>query len=146
MNLQYEGPPISQRLKHSAYINDRLPRVALMMDSSRLKIGKHSLPNKLRCLRKVIFKWTDAIDKNHLRINLKTTFITGEWQYPLIYCYISDAYYIPSFNACDSNFFVFLHFYTTRYLYNLYHLWIWPVPLPPKHNVWGPTLLKRCKL
>jgi len=73
-----DGPPISQKLKHAAYINDRLPGIASMMDSSRLKIGKHSLPNRLRCLRKVKFKWTDGINKNNLRINFKKTFITAQ--------------------------------------------------------------------
>lgn len=75
MNMQDSGPPMSTRLKHSSYINDRFPGRATMMDSSRLKIGKHSFPNRLLCLKKVKFKWTDGIDNNNLRINLKNTFI-----------------------------------------------------------------------
>jgi len=42
MNLLDVGPPLSQSLKHSAYVNDRLLGQASMMDSSRLKIGKSS--------------------------------------------------------------------------------------------------------
>jgi len=60
MNLDEEAPQMSLRLKHAAYRNDRLPGVASMMDSSRLKIGKHSLPNRLLCLRRVKSKWTDG--------------------------------------------------------------------------------------
>jgi len=76
MNLGEEGPPMSLRLKHASYKNDRLPGLASMIDSSRLRIGKHSLPNRLLCLKRVKFKWTDGIDKDNLRINLKKTFIS----------------------------------------------------------------------
>jgi len=69
------GPPMSLCLKHATYINDRLPRLATMVDSSRLKIVKHSFPNRLLCLIRVKFKRTDGIDKNNLRINLKKTYI-----------------------------------------------------------------------
>jgi len=52
MKLHEDGPPMSLWLRHAAYINDRLLGLGSMMDSSRLKIGKHSFPNHLLCLRK----------------------------------------------------------------------------------------------
>jgi len=69
------GPPLSSKLKENAYINDRRPGQATIIDRSRLKIGKQSLVNRLNCLKKITFCWTSGISKDALRINLKKTFI-----------------------------------------------------------------------
>jgi len=73
--LDNTGPPITQKLKTSAYINDRLPGIAHFMDTSRLKIGKQSFPNRLSNMKAIKFDWTRGIDKHKLRIELKKTFI-----------------------------------------------------------------------
>jgi len=74
MCLQGNGPPIVQRIKNTAYENDRNPGVMTVSDTSRLKIGRHSLVNRLQCLRRVKFKWTTGISDHALRIGLKQTF------------------------------------------------------------------------
>jgi len=42
------GPPISKKLQGNIYRNDRTARVSIM-DTSRLRIGRNSLQNRLRC-------------------------------------------------------------------------------------------------
>jgi len=69
-----DGPPLSEILRHAAYRNDRLPGQAIYMDSSRLRIGKNSLVNRLNCMRQVKFQWTNGINQHALRQNLKKTF------------------------------------------------------------------------
>jgi len=73
--LARNGPPMSFKLQTSAYINDCQPGKAHFMDTSRLKIGKQSLLNRLTSLRAVNFDWTHGIDKHKLRIELKKTFV-----------------------------------------------------------------------
>jgi len=72
-NLE-DGPPLSETLRHAAYRNNRLPGQAIYMDSSRLRIGKNSLVNRLNCMRQVKFQWTNGINQHALRQNLKKTF------------------------------------------------------------------------
>jgi len=74
-NLGDSGPPMSTLLKNSAYINDRQPERAYFIDSSRIKIGWHSFVNRLNSIRDVTFGWTQGINPNKLRIELKKTFI-----------------------------------------------------------------------
>jgi len=69
------GPPITARLRDCSYINDRRPGLATITDRSKLRIGKQSLVNRLSCLRRISFNWTNGISKDLLRINLKKTFI-----------------------------------------------------------------------
>jgi len=69
------GPPLTNKLKESSYINDRRPGMAIIIDKSRLRIGKQSIVNRLKCLGKINFNWTNGITKDSLRINLKRTFI-----------------------------------------------------------------------
>jgi len=71
--LNEDGPPISQKLKNSAYIDNRT-ELCYFMDTSRLKVGKNSFQNRLQCLKKVKFKWINGINYHTLRINLKKTF------------------------------------------------------------------------
>jgi len=74
--LGEHGPPLSQKLIMQAYINDRNPGVAIVMDTSRLRIGKHAFTNRLQCLKNVRFDWTRGITKDKLRIALKHTFFS----------------------------------------------------------------------
>jgi len=62
------GSPMSQKIKNSCFENDRNPGIASSWDTSRLRIGRHSLVNRLRCLKAVKFKWTNEINKHALRI------------------------------------------------------------------------------
>lgn len=75
--LQENGSPIVQHIKSAAYENDRNPGVMTVSDTSRLKIGRHSLVNRLQCLRRVKFKWTTGISDHALRIGLKQTFFNA---------------------------------------------------------------------
>jgi len=61
-------------LKNTAYENDRNPGVMTVSDTSRLKIGCHSLVNRLQCLRRFKFKCTTGISDHALCIGLKQTF------------------------------------------------------------------------
>jgi len=73
--LGQAGPPMSTKLRASAYINDRQPHKVHFMDTSRLKIGKQSLTNRLSSMKTIKFDWANGIDKHKLRIELKKTFI-----------------------------------------------------------------------
>jgi len=68
------GPPLSHKIRNNAYLNNRKPGLATFMDSSRLKIGRNSLQNRLKMMTSVKFKWTTGINKHALRVALKTTF------------------------------------------------------------------------
>jgi len=69
------GPPMSTLLRTMAYINDRNPGKAIFMDTSRLRIGRYCLANRLSFMREIKFDWTQGIEENRLRVNLKKTFI-----------------------------------------------------------------------
>jgi len=71
--LDSNGPPMSVKLRQSAYVNDRSSWV-FFMDSSRLRVGRYSFQNRLQCLRSVRFKWLQGINEHTLRINLKKVF------------------------------------------------------------------------
>jgi len=73
--LNQAGPPMSTRLRRSAYINDRQPHKVHFMDTSQLKIGKQSLANRLSSMKTIKFDWASGIDKHKLRIELKKTFV-----------------------------------------------------------------------
>jgi len=68
------GPEMSAKLRNASYINDRTSGRAIFMDSSRLRIGKNSLCNRLNCMRSIKFDWTNGITDHALRTNLKKTF------------------------------------------------------------------------
>jgi len=72
--LDKKGPPITAKLRQNFYKNDRTGKVSFM-DTSRLKIGKNSLQNRLLLMREVPFDWTNGITPDRLRIELKKTFI-----------------------------------------------------------------------
>jgi len=74
-NLGVDGPPLTSKMRAAAYINDRQPLRAYFMDTSRLRIGKHSLPNRVNSMRTIAFDWVGGIDKHKLRIELKKTFV-----------------------------------------------------------------------
>jgi len=73
--LMGSGPPMSQKIKNSLYENDRNPGVASVWDTSKLRIGRHSLVNRLRCLKAVKCKWMNGINEHALRIGLKQMFL-----------------------------------------------------------------------
>jgi len=51
-NLGTNGPRLSDKLKSLCYINDRMSRIGIYLDTSRLKIGRNSLVNRLNMLAK----------------------------------------------------------------------------------------------
>jgi len=73
MLSQTDGPPMSAFLKSKLYINDRNPNKLSIHDTSRLKVGRHSFHNRLKCLRSVNFDWRNT-NPDALRVNLKGTF------------------------------------------------------------------------
>jgi len=75
-NLGKSGPRLSDKLINKRYINDRRPGIRIFPDTSRLKIGRHSLTNRLEMLKKVKFNWTKGISSDLLHVNLKKTFFT----------------------------------------------------------------------
>jgi len=68
-----EGPPISVSLRDKLYENERNPNKLAIHDTSRLKIGRHSFHNRLKCLKDINFDWR-ITSPDTLRINLKRTF------------------------------------------------------------------------
>lgn len=74
-NLKESGPRMSEKLMNRMYVNDRNPGKGTFADNSRLKIGRMAFPNRLRCLNRVKFDWTNGINPHALQINLKKTFI-----------------------------------------------------------------------
>jgi len=67
---------LGQEIQSRAYINERCPGKATLIDESRRKIGRQSLLNRLRSLRSINFDWTQGISVDRLRINLKKTFFS----------------------------------------------------------------------
>jgi len=68
------GPQISQKIRNNAYLNNCKPGIATFMYSSRLKIGRNSLQNRVKMMMSVRFKWTTGINRHALRVALKSTF------------------------------------------------------------------------
>jgi len=123
-NLGDSGPPMSTLLKNSAYINDRQPERAYFRDSSRIKIGRHSFVNRLNAIRDVKFGWTQGINPNKLRIELKKTFI-NLWI------------------ECSSYYFIAIHWAYFLLLFILSALFVYLVP-GALTRPWDIPLLKRC--
>jgi len=72
--LGESGPPLSRKLRDNLYRNDRTGKISFM-DTSRLKIGKRSLQNRLKTVQEFQINWLDGISKDRLRIELKKSFI-----------------------------------------------------------------------
>jgi len=72
--LKEKGPPITEKLTSSIYRNDRSGMITFM-DSSRLKIGKNSIQNRLKSACEFREDWLKGISKDALRIALKKHFI-----------------------------------------------------------------------
>jgi hypothetical protein len=68
---------IGELLRTSAYVNDRLPYKAKFLDTSRMKIGRQSLPSRIGPLfANISFNWIDPlISDDFLRQHLKKEFI-----------------------------------------------------------------------
>lgn len=75
INLEQEGPRLSKTLRKQCYVNQRRPKIATVMEMSRLKVGHNAFQNRLQCMKKVNFEWLGGISVHSLRINLKKTFI-----------------------------------------------------------------------
>jgi len=73
ISLNQKGPPMSYALNQKLYINDRNPKKISIHDTSRLKVGRNSFHNRLKCLKCINFDWKD-ITPHTLRMNLKKTF------------------------------------------------------------------------
>jgi len=71
-----EGPPITRMLEEKIYINDRNQNKIAIHDTSRLKVGRNSFHNRLKCLREINFNWRD-VTPGTLRVNLKKTFFNA---------------------------------------------------------------------
>jgi len=100
--LNVRGLWLTHRLKSSCYINDRKPGIGSFTDTSRLKIGHHSLPNRLKLMKRVTFDWTQGINKHSLRINLKRwSDISFSLTFILEVVILSDWQNIVSFMHCD---------------------------------------------
>jgi len=75
INLMTGSTPMGIKLKAKCYVNDWIPGRGSVPDTSRLKIGRYSFPNRLQCLKKLDFDWCTGISKDRLRINLKKCFV-----------------------------------------------------------------------
>jgi len=73
LHLGQSGPPMSDGLANNLYINERTGKASIM-DTSRTKIGKASLKNRLESFKEISFNWKDGISDDALRIALKRTF------------------------------------------------------------------------
>jgi len=67
------APPISSIIKNKLYVNDRNNNKISVHDTSRLKIGRNSFHNRLKCLRSINFNWRTT-NQDAIRVNLKKTF------------------------------------------------------------------------
>jgi len=65
---------IAEDLCAGAYINDRLPQRATFRDTSRLKIGKQQLKNRLQHMNMLRFDWIGTFSKDYIRQRLKSAF------------------------------------------------------------------------
>ncbi len=66
---------ISNLIRRSAYVNDRLPRRAKFIDRSRLVIGRQSIFNRIGSLfAKIGFDWIGDLTDDELRVKLKKEF------------------------------------------------------------------------
>jgi len=72
LQLGQAGPPMSRALQQNLYHNDRTGK-SIVMDTSRLRIGRASLKNRLTCMRELQFNWMN-ISEDTLRIRLKEAF------------------------------------------------------------------------
>jgi len=75
INLMSGNSSLGIKLRAESCTNDRKPHRATFMDSSRWKIGRFSLSNRLLCLRRINFDWCHGLSSDNLRINLKKCFI-----------------------------------------------------------------------
>jgi len=80
LSQNQNGPPIASLLRQKLYINDRNPNRISIHDTSRLKVGRNSFHNRLKCLKRINFNWND-ISHDTLRINLKKTFFNQRWKW-----------------------------------------------------------------
>jgi hypothetical protein len=63
---------IAEKLRESAYINDRVPLKARFFDRSKFKIGCQSLQNCIGHLfSKISFDWITLLSNDVLRVKLK---------------------------------------------------------------------------
>ncbi len=66
---------IANELRSAAYVNDRLPFRAKFIDTSRLKIGRQSLKNRIgRIFERISFDWIGLISDDTVRRLLKREF------------------------------------------------------------------------
>jgi len=66
---------LSEYLRESSYINDRRLKKAKFRDTSKRKIGRQALKNRLLHLNNINFDWIEPeVCKNYLRVNLKRHF------------------------------------------------------------------------
>jgi len=65
--------PLGRKLKQLGYINDRCPKRAKFFDTSRLKIGRQDLLNRLNFLD-LSFDWIGNFSDDYLRTRLKKEF------------------------------------------------------------------------
>jgi len=67
--------PMADKLRRTAYINDRCPGRASFTDISKRKIGRQTLPNRLGFFKDIKFNWcNEDISDDKLQRELKKTF------------------------------------------------------------------------
>jgi len=59
ISLKQNGPLISYILNQKLYINDCNPNKISIHDTSRLKVGRNSFHNRLKCLKCIWVDWKD---------------------------------------------------------------------------------------
>jgi len=57
--MHFGTTPMTEKLRQRAYVNDRYPGGLTIIDRSKLKIGKQSLPNRLEFIREKKFDCCD---------------------------------------------------------------------------------------
>jgi len=65
---------IAQDLRDAAYVNDRMPKRATFRDSSRLKIGRQRLQNRLLHMNLIKSDWMGDFSEDYIRQKLKQAF------------------------------------------------------------------------
>jgi len=75
MLITTRAPPLAEKIKRNVGTNDRTGKLTTI-DSSKRKIGRHAMQNRLSCIREVKFPWRQGISWDQLRIELKKTFFT----------------------------------------------------------------------
>jgi len=73
--MKPKKPPLAQKIIDNMSYNNRTNKTVIM-DTSRIRVGRQAFQNRLNCMRKVNFDWRNGVEKNKLRVELKKLFFT----------------------------------------------------------------------